>query len=165
MWLLRRSAASAELTWQVEKSTPAAYEPVPLSTLVCSSWAFCAWLRRTFSRLPVSGSVVSLSTLLHRRLISQAVVGAMLAFLSSSQYFWYSGQGRLHGGLRSSDADGSPILSGLFWETPCISTEPAERARGIAHPLASDSRGEGEVARTVFNHPCRQRDCLPRIWD
>ena len=54
-----------------------------------------------------------------RRLISRAVEAAMLAFLSSSWYFWYNGQGRLHGRLRSSDGDGPLFLSELFWETAC----------------------------------------------
>ena len=37
----------------------------------------------------------------------------------SSWYFWYNGQGRLHGRLRSSDGDGPLFLSELFWETAC----------------------------------------------
>ena len=44
-----------------------------------------------------------------RRLISRAVEAAMLDFLSSSQFLWYNGQGRLHGGLRSSD---QPVILG-----------------------------------------------------
>ena len=166
---MRRSAASAEITRQVEKSTPAAYEPLPLSTsnvsllgILCMAPSHASCRFRCLSPLFCKAL---------RRLISRAVEAAMLAFLSSSWYFWYNGQGRLHGRLRSSDGDGPLFLSELFWETACYSrrsggslgTEPAERARGIAHPLASDFRGEGEVARAVLAQPCRQRDCVTRI--
>ena len=49
---------------QVEKSTPAAYDPVPLSTSICPSWTFCARpaARGADCQLPVP---MSLSTFLH----------------------------------------------------------------------------------------------------
>ena len=123
-------------------------------------------VRLGFSRLPVAGSVVSLSTLLHSveasHIASCRGSHARFPFLFPVLLVQWS-KFDFMGGLHSSDADGSPFLSGLFWETACASTEPAERARGIAHPLASDFRGEGEVARAVFDQPCRQRDCIPRI--
>ena len=67
---MRRSAASAERTRQVEKSTPAAYEPVPLRTSIGPSWAFCAWPRRTLSRLAAAGSDDSLHFSARRRGVS-----------------------------------------------------------------------------------------------
>ena len=54
-----------------------------------------------------------------------------------------------------------PCCQGDF-SSPCNQTR-TERARGIAHHLASDFRGEGEVARAVLDQPCLQRDCVPRI--
>ena len=88
----------------------------------------------------------------------------MLAFLSSSQYFWYNGQGRLHGGLRSSDADGSPFLSQLFWETACflrrsggsVGTSRLNALVVLHIPLARDFREKERffhIVVTVFRHP------------
>ena len=64
--------------------------------------------------------------------------------------------------IRHGRSVGPAVLPGRLYSSPCNQTR-TERARGIAHPLASDFRGEGEVAREILDQPCLQRDCVPRI--
>ena len=73
-----------ELARQVDKSTPAAYEPTPLSASVCRSWAFCAPSHVEPIASYRFGCLSPLFCVALRRLNSRAVEAAVYASLSFS---------------------------------------------------------------------------------
>ena len=124
---MRKSSASAELVWQVEKSTPAAYEPTLRSTSVCLSLGlyvhgpviascpfrclsplFCMALRRLDSRAVEAAVSASLPFSLSTSLSSHS---AGLETLFSLEQQFGNNEHRVEKRFKAIDIQPSTLLS------------------------------------------------------